>query len=67
MNGSPNLPSQWLDEIFAIEVAGDGVVLDDELRVDGKRVMWVFSAADSWSIISSSIINMLPCDRMTAY
>ncbi|MFR2480867.1 MAG: hypothetical protein ACLS7W_03200 [Bifidobacterium longum] len=47
LNGSPNLPSQWLDEIFAIEVAGDGVVLDDELRVDGKRVMWVFSAADS--------------------
>ncbi|GDY89303.1 hypothetical protein MCC01971_09210 [Bifidobacteriaceae bacterium MCC01971] len=47
LNGSPNLPSQWLDEIFAIEVVGDGVVLDDELRVDGKRVMWVFSAADS--------------------
>ncbi|WP_140494293.1 hypothetical protein [Bifidobacterium sp. UTBIF-78] len=40
MSGSSNLASQWFAKFFAVEVAGDGVVLDNELWIDGKRVMW---------------------------
>jgi hypothetical protein len=33
------LESQRLDEILAVETAGDGVAFDDESRIDGERMI----------------------------